>query len=520
VSPGTAIVPMHHAVARPVGVISVGLGLSMLLCAISAPMWTFLEGGDRPQDHGAAVGLVLSGVLTLIVGGVLWTLGRKASAVPLGRREAMLSVSAVWLLCGVFGGLPYVLDAGMSPPDALFEAISGFTTTGATTVADIEGTLSRPTLLWRALTQWLGGMGIVVLFVAIFPNIGVGARHLYRSEAPGLTVAPLQPRIAETGGFLWRAYLLITILAFGLYKFFGMSWFDATCHALTTAATGGFSTMDASLGAFDAARMGWWNSLGIEWTAVGIILLSGVNYAIFFAVVRTRSFRAAWRSTELRAYAGIVVLATLIVSIGAWSLEPSLQNAFPSFRQGLFNVATSITSTGYGVSGYRHLPTFALMILVALLLMGGCAGSTSGGIKVVRVVTMTKLLWAQLRQTFRPHVIQVVRMDGRPVDTSLLLDVAALFTVYILTLGLGIALVGAVDGVSSAKAFGAMVSALSNMGPAPFHEVGLTEIDLTATDTFHSYSAVSKLWFTVAMIVGRLEFFTLLALLLPDFWKR
>jgi trk system potassium uptake protein len=510
----------HHAVARPVGAISIGLGVSMLMCALSAPIWTWLEADSRPQDQGAALGLVLSGLLTLAVGGALWTLGRRATAIPLGRREALLVVTVMWVLCGVLGGLPYVLDAGMSPADALFEAISGFTTTGATVVADIEGTLSRPTLLWRSLTQWFGGMGIIVLFVAVFPNIGVGARHLYRSEAPGLTVESLQPRIAETGRFLWQVYLLMTIAAAALYKLFGMSLFEAICHALTTLPTGGFSTLDSSLGGFDAARVGWWNALAIEWTASLFMLLAGTNFAIYFGVLRTRSIRTALRSTEFIAYWIIIITATTVISISVWTLTPTWENVLPSFREGLFTTATSITSTGYGVAGYRHFPPLAMMVMVGLMIMGASAGSTAGGIKVVRVVVLAKLVWAQLRQTFRPNVIQVVRMNARPVDTSMLLDVAAFLALYLVVMLLGMAIVGGIDGVSAPRGFGAMLTTLSNMGPAPFHEVGTTAIDLDAADNFAGYSAPSKLWFTLAMILGRLEFFTMLALLLPDFWKR
>ncbi|TVQ91322.1 MAG: TrkH family potassium uptake protein [Deltaproteobacteria bacterium] len=518
--PTTPAVTLQQAVARPVGAISIGLGISMLLCALSAPLWTWTEGGTRPQDQGAAVGLVLSGMLTLAAGGALFVYGRHAAGAALGRREAILVVSVMWILCGMLGGLPYVLDASMGPADALFEAISGFTTTGSTVVSDIEGTLSRPTLLWRALTQWFGGMGIIVLFVAIFPNIGVGARHLYRSEAPGLTVTSLQPRIAETGRVLWQLYVLLTLVVILLYKLFGMTWFEAVCHAFTTMPTGGFSTLDSSLGGFDAERVGWWNSLAIEWTAVATILLSGMNYAIFFAVLRTRSLRAAWRSTELRAYLSIVAGATLIIGASVWWAAPGWDTLFASFRQGLFTTATSITSTGYSIEGYRHYPTVGIITMIFLLFIGGSAGSTAGGIKIVRIVVTAKLVWAQVRQSFRPNVVQVLRMDGRPIDPSLVLDVSAFLAIYAFLMLFGIGLVGVTDGVSVPKAFGAMLTTLSNMGPAPFHEVGLTNIDPEAADNFSDYSNLAKLWFTAAMIVGRLEFFTLLALFLPDFWKR
>lgn len=514
-----APVGTSHAVARPVGAISLGLGVSMILCAIVAPLWTWWE-GPHPHDDGASIGLALAGLLTMAVGGSLWAYGRRASAIPLGRREALLVVTSVWMLCGLLGGLPYVIDAGMSPADAVFEAISGFTTTGATVVADIEGTLSRPTLLWRSLTQWFGGMGVIVLFVAIFPNIGVAARHLYRGEAPGLSVEPLQPRIAETGSFLWKIYAFLTVVTIGLYSLFGMSFFEAVCHGLTTTSTGGFSTLDASIGGFDAARVGPARSLGIELTASVMMLASGLNYAIYFGVLRTRSLRAAWRSTELRVYVALVVASTLLIAVVLWAMDPTWARVGGALREGLFTVATSITSTGYGVEGYRHFPPFALAVMILLMLIGGSAGSTAGGIKVVRVVLLAKLVWAQVRQSFRPNVVQVVRMDGKPVDVSVVLDVSAFLVLYLVVMALGVALVTLTDGVSVAKGFGAMLTTLSNMGPAPFHEVGATAIDPAGADNFAGYSSAAKLWFALAMIVGRLEFFTILALLVPDFWRR
>lgn len=515
-----AKVALHHAVARPLGTVTLGLAVGMLVCAVTAPLWNWLEGGPRPQDQGAAVGLIASGLLTLVVGGGLWAHGRRAATLPLGRREAILVVAAIWVFCGLFGGLPFVLDAGLAPDDAFFEAVSGFTTTGATVVGDIEGTLSRPLLLWRALTQWLGGMGIVVLFVAIFPNIGVGAKHLFRNEVPGPTAGGLRPRIAETSTVLWRIYGALTVVEILLLKLFGMSWFESVCHAFTTMSTGGFSTLDSSIGGFDAERVGFWSSLGIEWTIVAFMWVAGVNFALYYAMIRQRSLRAFLRSTEFRVYVGLTVVSCLVLwAVLLWD-APAWDRVFPTFRASLFMVTTTITSTSYGTEGYLHYPPMGLAIMLLLMFIGGSAGSTAGGIKVSRVVLLFKLSWGQLRKSFRPQVVHVVRMAKKAVDAALILDVAAFLLVYMVCMAGGILLITFTDGVSVPQAFGAMLTSLSNMGPAPFHDVGVASYDASPTDNFSGYSPVAKYVFSLAMILGRLEFFTLLALLLPDFWKR
>lgn len=510
---------LHRAVARPVGGVTAGLGAGMLVCAASGPLWSLIEGAS-PRDAGGELGLLLSGIASLLVGGIMWAFGRRASAMPLGRREAILVVASIWIFCGLFGGLPFVLDAGLHPADAFFEAVSGFTTTGATVVTDIEGTLSRPLLLWRALTQWLGGMGIVVLFVAVFPNIGVGAKHLYRSEVPGPVAGGLRPRIAETSLVLWRLYGLFTLVQILLLKLFGMTWFESICHAFTCMSTGGFSTLDSSIGGFDADRVGYWNSLGIEWTIVLFMIIAGVNFSLYYGLIRYRSLRVFVRSTEFRVYIVLIVLSTLAVWGANMLAGPTWDNVFPTFRSSLFMVATTITSTGFGTDGYLHYPPVAMSIMVLLMFIGGSAGSTAGGIKVSRVVLLFKLSWGQLRLSLRPQVVHVVRMAKKAVDSSVINDVAAFFLIFMVCMAAGVMVVTATDGVSAPRAFGAMLTSLSNMGPAPFHDIGLHGYIENPSDNFAGYSPVAKYVFSLAMILGRLEFFTLLALLLPDFWRR
>ena len=473
----------------------------MMICAAAGPVLRVVQPIPSDLDQGAFWVLALSAVITFAAGTALFFWGRPIRR--LGRREATLAVAFIWLGTSLFGGLPYVIGANVGPADAFFEAASGFTTTGATIFADIEGSLSRPLLLWRSVTQWLGGMGIVVLFVAIFPEVGVGGKHLYRSEAPGPTADGLRPRIAETSLTLWRFYLGFTVLLAAILGLLGMNPFDAVCHALTTMSTGGFSTKNASVGHFD--------SVPIEVVLSGFMLIAGVNFGLYYGALRFKSLRVFWRSTEFKAYTALVIVAWLLLTLTIWPTPHT--SFFESARNALFMTATTITSTGFGTDAYMAYPGAALTIVLMLMFVGGSAGSTAGGLKVSRLVMLVKLSWGRLRHSFRPNVIQVIRVDGKAIDTQVLADVAAVAVLYVVILCLGTMGLSLLESTSVEQSFGAMLTTLSNMGPAPFH-------DPAAGDHFAPYSATSKYLLSVSMILGRLEFFTLMALLLPEFWRR
>jgi trk system potassium uptake protein len=491
----------YRGVARPVGVVVMGLGVALGLCGLAG--WGF-DVALPPLQSSMVRGefaLGISAAVALGVGFGLYLFGRRhASDVPT-RREAMLAVALIWTAASVIGALPFVFGAGMGVVDALFESVSGLTTTGATVIGDIEGTMSRPLLLWRSLLQWLGGMGIVVLFVAVFPNIGAGGKFMFGEEVPGTTAEGLRPRIAETSRILWQFYLAFTLIEFLVLFLLGMSAFEALCHALTTMSTGGFSTRDASIGAFDAP---W-----IEVTIAIFMLIASVNYGLFHASIRGRTFRVFLRSIEFRAYVVVVLLATLLLSfIILGQHEGDLSS---SLRYGLFTVASFVSSTGYGTEDYMAYPQMGLWLILTLMFLGGCAGSTAGGIKVERVVLMAKLVWAELRRSFRPALVHVVRMGRNVVPQSALTDVAVFLVVYMGGLALLTGTVATLEGHPLPAAFGASLSCLSNMGPAPFH---------LEADNFAAYGSLSKLLFAVGMLLGRLEFFALLALVVPDFWRR
>lgn len=488
-----------RGVIRPVGAVVLGIGVMIALCAGVGMVWDrFAPDPGRPQGGIGALALSAIIVSTLGLGAFLY--GKRYVSDRITRREAILAVSLIWVAAGVCGAIPFVLGAGMSMADSFFEAVSGLTTTGATVIGDIETRLSRPLLLWRSLIQWLGGMGIVVLFVAVFPNLGAGGKHMFRGEVPGTTAEGLRPRIAETSFALWKLYAMFTVAEIALLKLLGLDLFDAVCHAFTTMSTGGFSTLDSSVGGF--------NSAAVEYVIACFMLIGSVNYALYYALLRTGSWRGLVRNAEFRSYVGIVLISVVVLTTLNLSVHDGI---LTSFRYSFFMVATTISSTGYGTDDYSQYSSAALTVVVLIMFVGGCAGSTAGGIKVERAVLMGKQAVAQLQKSFRPATVQLVRMGKAAVSTQVLADVASFFLIYMGCIGVGLLFITLIEGVPIPTAFGAMLTCLSNMGPAPFH---------VGPDNFASYGAVSKVFFSLAMLLGRLEFFTLFALLLPGFWRR
>ena len=475
------------------------IGLMIALCAGVGMLWDqFAPDPSRPQ--GGAAEMALSAIIVSILGLGAFLYGNRFITERISRREALLAVSLIWIAAGACGAVPFMLGAGMSVADSFFESVSGLTTTGATVIGDIEGRLSRPLLLWRSLIQWLGGMGIVVLFVAVFPNLGAGGKHLFRGEVPGTTAEGLRPRIAETSFALWKLYGALTIIEIALLKILGLDLFDAVCHAFTTMSTGGFSTLDSSVGGFDSAA--------VEYVIASFMLIGSVNYGLYYGLLRTGNWMSLVRNIEFRWYVAIVALSVLVLTILNLSVHDEL---LTSFRYSFFMVATTISSTGYGTDDYSAYSSTALTIVILLMFVGGCSGSTAGGIKIERAVLMGKQAVAQIQKSFRPATVQLVRMGRATISNQVLSDVASFFLIYMGCIGFGLLFLTLVEGIPVPTAFGAMLTCLSNMGPAPFH---------VGSDNFAAYSAGSKLFFSMAMLLGRLEFFTLFALIVPGFWRR
>jgi trk system potassium uptake protein len=366
------------------------LGLTMLV-----PLGCSLVYGE-PDIHS----FLLSILITSGIGLVLYLAGKpKEARLLIGHREGFIVVSAGWILASFLGGLPYMLHGTLpSLADAFFETMSGFTTTGATVITKIEA-LPRGIILWRSLTQWLGGMGIIILSIAILPFLGVGGRQLFRAEVPGPTKDKLEPRITETARSLWIVYGIITIVGFIFLLFGGMSVFDAINHIFCAMATGGFSTKDASVAWFDSAY--------IDGVLIAFMLIAGMNFTIHYQLL-TGNFRTFYRDSELRFFLGTVLIATLLITLDL-RLHVTADVA-KAFRYASFQVSSIITTTGFVTDNFATWPAFSQIILVLLMFIGGSAGSTGGGIKCVRILLVLKHGYRELYHLIHPHAVTQVKL--------------------------------------------------------------------------------------------------------------
>lgn len=446
---------------------------------------------------GEAEIFLLSALITMVAGAILWFPNRWVQR-ELHVRDGFLIVTLFWAALGLIGALPFMLGPHMSLTDAVFESVSGFTTTGATVLLNLDQ-LPKSLLYHRQQTQWLGGMGVIVLAVAIMPLLRVGGMQLYRAEASGVSKQEkLTPRIADTARVLWAIYVILTLACAGAYWAAGMSLFDAIGHAFSTVATGGFSTHDASMAYFD--------SIVIETIAIVFMLAGGINFALHFFAWRRLSVEPYQADPELCAYLGIFVLFSLLVG-GSLFLTGSVPG-WESLRQATFQVASVLTSTGFTTASFSEWPLHVPLTMAALAFIGGCAGSTAGGIKVLRVLLLAKLGVRQLFLLAHPRAIALVRLGPFKVTDEILFSVWGFFILYILiTLLLTLAMMAA--GLDMESAFGAVMATINLTGP------GLGEVAVT----FATAGTAVK-WLSVfAMLVGRLEVFTLLVLFLPAYWK-
>lgn len=464
----------------------------MAACGVVGP----LRGG---LDGTAA--MVGSAGVSAGVGAALLAIGRRGPP-HIGRREALVIVAVAWLCTGIFGGLPFVLGARFTPWDAFFEAVSGFTTTGASILPEIEQRLSPPLHLWRLATHWLGGLGIVVLFVALFPALGVGGKHLFRTEATGPSGGEgLAPRIRDTAVVLWRVYATLTAAQVALLMVAGMDWFEALGHAFATMGTGGFSTRNTSIAAFD--------SLPIDVIITVFMVIAGANFALFHEAMK-RGPRALWDNVEFKVYLGIFVGVSALIAIDIYGTVH--QGLGASIHHAAFQVASIMTTTGFMTDDFEVWPTFSQTLLVFLYFIGGSAGSTAGGLKVIRVVIVLLAIRAEVRRGFRPSLVAPVRVGNLVVSPPVVSETLAFVAVYLLTIGVigvGVALL---DPVDITTAFMASLACVANVGP------GLGMVG--PTENFGFLSAGSKVLLSFGMLLGRLEFFALLALFVPSFWKR
>ncbi|MDE6934930.1 MAG: TrkH family potassium uptake protein [Oscillospiraceae bacterium] len=442
---------------------------------------------------------LLAGGITLAVGQVLVML--PAKNMKMQARDGFAAVALSWIVLSLFGALPYVLS-GVLPnyADAVFETVSGFTTTGATVFTFMEG---QPLgiLFWRAQTQWMGGMGVLVLALALVPKLGEGSVFLMRAESPGPIKSKLTPRVGDTAKILYSIYIGLTAAEVLCLRIAGMPWFDAVIHAFTTISTGGFSVKNGSIAAYE--------SLAIEWIIIVFMFLSGINFALLYYAL-CRNFRAVFQSEELRSYT-LVTLAASGLILADVAVHTAQAIDFQTVTDSVFQVVTLMTTTGYMTYDYVLWPTFAQMVLIAVMFAGACAGSTAGGIKQVRLVLLLKNLRREVQRILHPRVVTTIKLDGERVDEPILSGITLFFFAYIFLLLIG-TLVVAWDDVGFTAAFTASLTCISNVGPA-FDVLG-------PTSNFFSLSNVSKVCLSLNMLLGRLEIMPLLLLLFPSLWKK
>lgn len=472
----------------------VALVVGMLAALFLAPAGlAFLD--DAPRSlHAYLSAAALAGLVALL----FWRLGRGATDL-IHRKDAFGIVALTWACVGVLGAVPLLLDGSIGDvPGAIFESVSGFTTTGATVVADVDG-LSRATNLWRCLMHWVGGMGIVVLFVAIFPVLGVGAKQLFRTEVPGPITDSVRPRIRETANALWWVYTGATALCALCLGLLGMSWFDAVCHALSTLGSGGFSTRSASVGA--------WDSPAIHWVIAFFMLVAGTNFSLYYAALKGRG-RQLWRDAELRFYLGLNVVIIAVAAFSTFARHGALE---PALRHATFQVLSVTTTTGFMTDDYESYSHLTRYLLLICMFIGGCAGSTAGGLKASRVLLLLKQVAREIRGAVQPQAVLSVRLGRRPVPDGVLSGVLVFLAAYLGLYALSSALLMAL-GVDLLTGMSASVACLSSVGP------GLGGVGPT-----HHYGAIpgaGKLLLSVCMIAGRLEIFALFAVFTPDCWRR
>lgn len=491
----------YRLVSKYLGHFTMAIGLLMVPSAVCAVLF---------QDWASLVDFGESITCALVIGGVLAALGYKADD-RMFQREGLALVSVGWLLTAGISALPFIFSDTLGPIEAYFEAMSGLTTTGSTVLTDIEATPAS-ILFWRSFTHWIGGMGIIVLFVAVLPYMGAGGKQLFKSESPGPDPRGLNPRIKDTAKTLWTIYLGLTVVQTILLMLAGMNLFDALTHTFGTLATGGFSTRGASIAAFD--------SVTIEVIIMVFMFLAATNFSLYFAMLHN-DWMAPFKNTEWKAYLLILAVASLLIVINLMGVQGNAGLNPPppdgpdytlgqAIRHSTFLTISLMTTTGFGTENFDTWPYFSRMLLVLLMFVGGCAGSTGGGIKVVRFLILFKMAYWRLESTFRPKTVRPIRINGQIVDEDIQRTVYAFFFIHMMIFAAA-SLYMSLLGLPFQTAVTAVIATLNNIGPGLEH-VG-------AIENFHFVPASGKVVLSFCMAMGRLELFSVCAIFLPSFWK-
>jgi trk system potassium uptake protein TrkH len=475
----------------PVVIHTTGAFLSYFSLTYLAPLFVSLYYGES----GEAISFLGTGIGSAIAGYAM-TRGKRTRTEDLRRVEGLAIVAFSWILLSWSAAVPFVI-AGMGPIDAMFESMSGLTTTGATVMRDF-GAFGHGIFFWRGFTHWLGGMGVIALFVAVLPRLGIGGRQLFFAEAPGPTDDKLTPQIRKTAAALWSVYAALTAAQVIALIAVGMPVFDSICNAMATLAAGGFSPHPLSIAGY--------NNPAAEWVIVFFMFVAGANFALHYRTLRGE-LTVLPRDEEFRAYVGIVVIAVVLLAI---FLAPDMPSLADRIRHGAFQALSIITTTGFASVDFQLWNEQSKMVLLVLMFIGGCAGSAGGGPKVVRQVLIARYTLLELRRTLHPRGVLPVKLGGRVVPDDVMRSVLVFFLFYLLVFAVCTVIVGAL-GLDIVSAITASIACLGNIGPG-FNAVG-------PMANFADLHPVSKIVLTAAMWVGRLEVLTVLALLRPEVWR-
>jgi trk system potassium uptake protein TrkH len=468
------------------GTLLMVLGVTMLA---PLPFSFYYKSGDH-------MAFIYSSATALITGFLCRRFFRLGG--DLRHREAFLIVSMTWTVFGCFGSLPYLFSGTIpSFTSAFFETVSGFTTTGATILTDIEA-VPRGILFWRALTHWIGGMGIIVMSLAVLPFLGVGGMQLYKAELSS-AADRMTPRVTQTAKILWGVYAGMTGLEVVLLMLGGMNLFDALCHTFATLATGGFSTRNDSVAAFDSAY--------IQYVIAAFVLLSGMNFSLHFHFLRGE-FRSYFKNIEWRSYMIVVGVAVTIVFL---SVLPQSAGVERAFRDSLFQVSNIVTTTGFVTADYERWPALCQFVLFGLMLIGAMGGSTGGGMKIVRVHVLFKFVVREMTRLLHPHAVVPVRLGKTAMERDTVANILGFAILYLMTFLVGALLMTAM-GYDIITAVGATAACLGNVGP------GLGAVG--PTDNYAALPGMAKWLMSTLMLMGRIEIYTLVILLFPTFWKK
>lgn len=444
--------------------------------------------------------ILTASMISIFLGGALWFLIRKNENEELKKRDGYLIVTLGWLAMSVTGSLPFIFSGAIPHyADAFFETISGYTTTGASILTDIES-LPRAILFWRSLTQWIGGMGIIVLAVAILPILGIGGMQLFVAEAPGISPDKLKPRIRETAIRLWLIYVILTAGEFVLLMAGGMDLYDAINHSLTTMATGGFSTKNASISHF--------TNPFIHYVVTVFMFLAGTNFTLTYFGLHG-NLKKIWNNEEFRYYLLFIIVTSIILSFIIFRV--SSDNYETSFRGSLFSVVSIISTTGYVTIDYTALSPLVTMLFFMLMFVGASAGSTAGGVKIVRHIILVKNTFLELKRQIHPSAVLPVRLNGRAVNKDITFNVLAFMIIYFMVFAFGSVIMSYL-GVDFMTAVGSVATSLGNIGPG---------IGTVGPVNNFAHIPFSGKWFlSFLMLFGRLELFTVMILFAPFYWRK